>query len=430
MTAGFETVQVPGGYVHVWNTAQFHTVTMAAYWSCPLDRETVTAVSLLPHVLLRGTRRLPQFDDIQNAFSDLYGASVHADAKRKGEVTTLEFVVQVPAGAHIDPGLDLTTPALELLREVMWDPFEQAGSFEESRVQAEKGQHRKRIASLLDDKILYAAQRCVAEMFSGQAYGVPRYGFEEDLDKIDGRSLFALYDQIREGPVHLFVVGPVDPDPIGRWAETRLPAARASRVPSPGEPFVSIRSPRTVEESMDVAQGKLNIGYRTGIGWRDGAFPALMMYNGIFGGFPHSKLFMSVRERANLAYYASSRLDVHKGVVYVQTGIPSEHMGTVLDIVDRQTEAMERGDITAEEWTWTRIGLQNQYRELQDSPYGVIDMTLTGLLHGRERSPQDLVQELEAVKMEDVVAVAKRVEKDTIYFLRGKGGEAHEGAGL
>ncbi|MDI3257422.1 MAG: pitrilysin family protein [Kyrpidia sp.] len=428
----FETTAVPGGQVHLWRTDRFHTVTVAVYWTWPLERDTVTACALLPHVLLRGTRKLPEFDDIQNAFSELYGASVRADTKRKGELVTLEFVVQAPAGEQILPGLDLTLPALELLEQVLWDPLVTSGGFEESRVVKEKEQHRKRIAGLLDDKIFYAAQRCTAEMFSGQVYGAPRYGFEEDLDRIDGVSLYALYRKIRrESPVHLFVVGPVDPDRVNAWANARLSQdGRRGTSWFPGDPLIVSRPVKTVEEVMDVQQGKLNIGYRTGLGWRDESFAALMMYNGVLGGFPHSKLFMHVRERANLAYYASSRLDVHKGVIYVQTGIPSEHRDTVMDIVDRQTGAMTRGDITEEEWTWTRIGLQNQYRELQDSPYGVIDMTLTGLLHGRPRSPESLVRDLDAVSVEDVAGVGKRVEKDTVYFLRGKGGADHAGEGV
>lgn len=427
MSEEFETTTVPGGQVHLWSTSRFHTITMVAYWVWPLERETVTAATLLPHVLLRGTRNLPEFDDLQNAFSDLYGASIQADAKRKGDLVTLEFVVQVPAGQRIAEGLDLTRPALELLGQVLWDPLVVGDGFEEDRVHREKEQHRKRIASLMDDKMLYAAQRCTAEMFAGQAYAAPRYGFEEDLAQISGASLYTLYEQIRDGgSFHLFVAGPVDPDPVVAFA-AKWGRAGVRGDWSAGEPFMADRPVKMVEEVMDIQQGKLNIGYRTGSGWRDQDFPAMMMYNGVLGGFPHSKLFINVRERANLAYYASSRLDAHKGVLYVMTGIPSDHRDTVMEIVDRQVEAMARGEINDEEWTWTRIGLQNQYRELQDSPYGMIDMRLAGILHGVSRSPGEMIKALDAVTEEEVAAVGRRVQKDTVYFLRGKEGTEDAG---
>ena len=47
----------------------------------------------------------------------------------------------------------------------------------------------------------------------------------------------------------------------------------------------------------------------------------LQVFNGIFGGFPHSKLFINVREKASLAYYAASRLESHKGLLMVMSGI-------------------------------------------------------------------------------------------------------------
>ncbi|MDI3327552.1 MAG: pitrilysin family protein [Alicyclobacillaceae bacterium] len=428
----FETVAVPGGLLHLWRTEQFRTITVVACWIWPLTRESVTAVSLLPHLLLRGTRRLPEFDDIQKAFGDLYGSSIHGDVKRKGELQTIEFAVQVPGGRFIEPGLDLLGPALELLREVMWEPFlESPGAFEARRVSMEKEQHRKRIASLFDDKVAYAAQRCAEEMFSGQVYGAPRYGFAEDLARLDGGALYELYERIRNGsPLHLFAVGPFDPELLVAWAERNLPAAGAVKRPSVGPLYTAGRPVRKVVEPMDVMQGKLNVGYRTGIGWGDDPFPALLMYNGILGGFPHSKLFVHVREKANLAYYASSRLDVHKGVLYVQTGIPSDRMEAAMEIVDRQVEAMARGDISEEEWTWTKIGLQNQYRELRDSPYAVVDLAFTGWLYGRNRMPEDLVRDLESVTPEAVAAVAAGVQKDTVYFLQGKEGPGGGGAGV
>ena len=38
-----------------------------------------------------------------------------------------------------------------------------------------------------------------------------------------------------------------------------------------------------------------------------------------FWRFPHSKLFMNVREKEHLAYYASSSIDTFRGFMTVQT---------------------------------------------------------------------------------------------------------------
>ncbi len=73
------------------------------------------------------------------------------------------------------------------------------------------------------------------------------------------------------------------------------------------------------------SQGKLNIGFRTNIIYGDTDYFAFQVFNGLFGGFPHSKLFINVREKASLAYYASSCLESHKGLMIVITGIETKN---------------------------------------------------------------------------------------------------------
>ncbi len=70
-----------------------------------------------------------------------------------------------------------------------------------------------------------------------------------------------------------------------------------------------------------IVQAKLNLAYQTNVYYDEPERFALMVFNGLFGGFPHSKLFMNVREKESLAYYASSSVDTFRGFMSVQTGI-------------------------------------------------------------------------------------------------------------
>ena len=166
------------------------------------------------------------------------------------------------------------------------------------------------------------------------------------------------------------------------------------------------------------------MGCRTGVTIRDDDYVPLLMYNGILGGFPHSKLFMNVREKASLAYYASSRLESHKGILTIQSGIEIANYQKALDIIRKQLEAMRRGEITDRELSQTRATLSNQLRERQDRPYELIDFAYHSLLSGREWSLDQLLKGIESVDKEDVRRVAEQVELDTIYFLRDKGGKS------
>lgn len=89
-------------------------------------------------------------------------------------------------------------------------------------------------------------------------------------------------------------------------------------------------------------QGKLNIGFRTHTTIADKDYPALHLFNGIFGGFSHSKLFINVREKASLAYYAVSRLESFKGLMMVMSGIEVGNYQQAVDIIKEQFEAMQK----------------------------------------------------------------------------------------
>ena len=97
---------------------------------------------------------------------------------------------------------------------------------------------------------------------------------------------------------------------------------------------------------MDVSQGKLALGFRTGgiTCWEE-EYPALVMCNAIFGGTPLSKLFLNVREKLSLCYYASSMLEKMKGLVLVSSGIEFDKYQQAKDEILAQLEAIRRGEI-------------------------------------------------------------------------------------
>ncbi|MCQ5003442.1 insulinase family protein, partial [Escherichia coli] len=66
---------------------------------------------------------------------------------------------------------------------------------------------------------------------------------------------------------------------------------------------------------------KLNLAYHFPVFYRDENYYAALVMNGILGGTPYSKLFANVREKASLAYYASSQLRLFSSHLAIQTGI-------------------------------------------------------------------------------------------------------------
>jgi predicted Zn-dependent peptidase len=183
---------------------------------------------------------------------------------------------------------------------------------------------------------------------------------------------------------------------------------------------VSVNEVRTVEEKLDVSQGKLNLGLRTSITYKDDNYASALMYNGILGGYPHSKLFVNVREKASLAYYASSRYDGHKGIGTIQSGIETQNYGKAVDIIEKQLEEMKAGNISDLELSQTKAMIRNQLSEIPDSAFEMISYDFNRQLSGKERTADQLLEQVEQIGAEDVKAAAETFQLDTIYFLTGK----------
>jgi predicted Zn-dependent peptidase len=314
----------------------------------------------------------------------------------------------------------LLEAAMRLLGEVLTEPALEGGVFRSKYVEAEKTTVRKRLEAIVNDKIRYAAERCIEVMCAEEPYRLHPLGQLDAIGAITPESLYASYrDWLERAAFDLYVVGDTSMEEVARLVTESFKLS-AGQPASYERPDVTREAGevKVVIERMDVSQGKLNMGLRTRIDYGDDRYPALLMYNGILGGYPHSKLFMNVRERASLAYYAASRLDGHKGLMTIQSGIEIGNYDKAVQIIKEQLDSMRSGKLSELEMSQTKAMLANHLRELQDSAYEQIAYDFNAVLSGKERSPDELLGRVQAVTEADIVKVAERVMLDTIYFLR------------
>jgi predicted Zn-dependent peptidase len=259
-------------------------------------------------------------------------------------------------------------------------------------------------------------------MCEGDPYRLHALGNRADLPNISPVSLYERYHQwINEAVFDLYIAGDTS------LAEVQPLVSEAFKLPDGDigifgstDVRADARELKTVVEKMDVKQGKLNLGLRTGISYGDEQYPALLVYNGVLGAYPHSKLFINVREKASLAYYASSRIDGHKGLLTIQSGIEIDKYERALAIIREQIADIQAGKISELEIDQTKAMLVNHVRETQDSAYELIAYDFNALFSGSTRTGEELISQIQAVTVDDIVRVANGVKLDTVYFLRDR----------
>lgn len=397
---------------------KFKTVAVRAYLHAPLLAEMATRTALVPHALARGTRALPTLGDLARRCEELYGAGLGAGAAKIGEAQSLYVAVEAVEERFLPKGARAVADSLGLLRELLLDPARGADKQLRADVVAqEKENLAHRIQALINDKIRYASMRTIEEMCKGEPFGLHAYGRLEDLPKIDAAMVTARYeDLVAHAPVDVFAVGGdaslgdeiAAAFDLGRRESAKLPQTTLGQAP---------KEPRRIIEHQPVDQGKLCIGYRTPVRLGDSRHGALVMYNGILGGFPHSKLFRNVREKASLAYYASSRYESLKGIVMISSGIEPQRFDDALRITLEQVSDMAAGRISKDEFTSTVSGLRNRLRSAEDSPGAMIELAAEESMVGAPRTVDERLDAISRVTDADVAAVARDVHLDTIYFL-------------
>ena len=413
-----------GVYLTYLPARKFKTSLLSAQFVTPLQQETASAYALLPAILRRGTVRYPDLGALSARLDRLYGASVDYTVRKQGENQCVGFVASFIDDSYIPGGEQLLEPVAELLGELLCDPVTERGRFVTAYFEGEKTNLIDAIRSQVNDKREYAYARLLREMCDGEPYGISRLGDEAGAEKLQMPKLHALYGELlATARLELFYCGSAS---LERVREA-LAAAFATlprdgiRDIAPSTPHPARTEVKRVEEAMDVSQGKLALGFRTGgvTCWEED-YPALTMFNAVFGGTTLSKLFMNVREKLSLCYYASSMLEKMKGLVLVSSGIEFQNYQKAYDEIMAQRAAGQAGRLEDWELEGARSTLLNAYASMGDSQGKLENFYLGQAATGQEDTPELLAEQVRHVTAERIFDAMQTASLDTVYFLKGK----------
>lgn len=423
-----ERILAPGVTLRAVQTKKFKTSMLAATFLEPLTEETASLNALLPKVLRRGTHAHPDMESLSAALDDLYGGGIEPLVRKKGEVQCVGFWGSFLDDAFVPEESHILESAAALLGEIVLHPAGEKGTFIPAYIDSEKANLVDRIRSEINDKLQYALSRLRGFMCENEAYGIDKLGREEQVQAITGETLYARYQELLEtAPVYLYYCGSAEPERVEaafRTAFAGLPKTERHPVPQTkvmNEP----KEVRRMTDELDVTQGKLVLGFRTGGGFCEQKdIAASMLFNALYGGSTNSKLFLNVREKLSLCYFASSSLAQNKGVLMVYSGVEFANFQKAEDEILAQLEACQKGEITQDELDAARRSVIRSLRSAMDSQGRLEEYWLNRFVNGTSISPDVLAEEAASITLEQVVDLAGRIKLDSVYCLRGKEGEA------
>ena len=384
-----------------------------------LDRATASANALLPAVLSRGTMRHPDMESLSAAMDTLYGATVDSVVRKKGERQCIGFAAGFIDDAFTPHGEKLLEPVAELMGEMLLEPVTRNGSFLAEYVDSEKANLIDAIRSLRNDKRDWAEIRLMQEMCAGEPYSILRLGDEESAGRLSHHALYRHSGALLAGSrVEVIYCGSAEAQRVEdavltalaalpRGAQTALPEVQRIQAPD---------TPRRIVETMDVTQGKLAMGYRCS----SDDYPAMVLANLIFGGTSNSKLFLNVRERLSLCYYASSSYARSKNIMTVSSGVERKDCDRAMEEIARQLTAVQNGEWEDWEQDGALQAMLSSLTSLPDSQGALENYYLGQIATDAGETPEELTAALREVTKERIMAAARSAKLDTVYFLHGK----------
>ncbi|MBQ4153585.1 MAG: insulinase family protein [Clostridia bacterium] len=403
---------------------RFSTTHISINLYIPLNKTTLAHNALLTYVLSSCCAEYPDFTALNLKICQLYGADIGGVADKVGDTQVLRFFSFTVDDELTDQDSSVVLESFELLCKMLFEPSVENEAFKTADLQRERRLTLEKIEGLINEKRSYAINKTIFEMYKNEAFGQFKTGSIEDVCAITEKSLYKAWKELlSSAKVRVQVIGKKLPDGLFENLAERFEGC--NRNPMQIVPAVPKNPPQKVnrvDEVMEVAQGKLVMGFTTTFTGNDTETAFLAVFSDLLGGGPYSKLFKNVREKLSLCYYCAARCNRAKGYLMIDSGVEAENAIKAEEEILKQLEDIKSGNFDAEDLAASIRSIKESLRGLNDSQ-AALDGWYSLKVVGNPTSPEEFIAALEGVTKEDVIRAAGLYTLDTVYRIVPKGKE-------
>ncbi len=345
----------------------------------------------LEHLLFKGSKKYPTAQAIAEAVDAVGG---YNNAYTSEDVTS--FYIKVPA-AH-------GQLAVDILCDMVKDPVLDA-----AEVDRERGVIVEEMNVFRDDPARLIGTLVPQLLFPDNALGYDIIGSEAVIKAISREAIVA-YQRLHYRPNHLVVAaaGAVEHEALVRQVKGALGAMEKAARPDFEPVKQGLAKELAVTYPKETAQAHFMIAAR-GYAYDDADEAAARVVAAILGRGMSSRLFTNVRERQGLAYTVFAEVNS-----YVDTGLFEAYAGVNLDKIEQAIDSVlhELTVIRTEAVGGTELAkVKQQLRaglemSLENNASIADRMGLQVALLGRLKSIDEMIEQIEAVTVGDVLRVA------------------------
>lgn len=412
---------VEGVYLHFIQTEKFKTHHLTCRFSCPLTEDNRARRSLVAQMLATANQAYPTSRLFRQRLAELYGAHFSTKVSSKGMTHMLDIDISFASNNMVLTAENILDEVLEFLNSVLFQPLI---SIEQYQSKTFKTEQANLINYLEADKedLFYYSDLELDKLYFNHPY------LQESLystaDKVAAENSYTAYQEFRrmmaEDRIDFFLVGSIEEYPVLQKFHQLPLKPRQTTLTY----FYQQDLSNVIEEKIErrsTSQSILNLAYHSPIYYGDEDYPALLVFNGLLGLFPHSLLFTEIREKSSLAYSISSQVNPYTGYLKIQAGISKADRQKVLRLVTQQLMNLKTGRFSTQLLGKTKKMLLNSSQLALDNHKSLVELRYNQVALPNEfEQMKELRQAIQSVDKAAIRSVASKIRLQAIYFMEGE----------
>ena len=411
---------VPGISAHFVQSKKFKTNKITVRFTASLSLETVAGRMLSASMLETANKAYPTSQVFRRYLASLYGTDISTSAYRRGQAHVLDLTFTYVRDEFLSKKNVLTSRILELVKHTLFAPLVQDGAFESALFEIEKKQLLASLATDMGDSFYFAHKELDSLFFHDERLKLRYSDLRNRISNESPESSYTCFqDALKNDRIDFFFLGDFNEVEVKEWLRSFSFTGRQIDVkPQYQQPYSNVLREGMIRKN--VGQSVLELAYHCSTSYGDKHHLAMVVMNGLLGGFAHSKFFTNVRENAGLAYTISSQLDLFSGQLRMYAGIDRGNRNQARKLMNHQLLELKKGNFTDLEIEQTKEMIRRTLLLAQDSQTSLIERVYLNSLLGKSTSDFDSwVEKLNQVDKEAICKAANSVRLQAIYFMEG-----------
>lgn len=411
---------VDGVELHLIKNEKFKMNHITFRFSGDFNQKTVARRVLVAQILATANAEYPTAQCFRERLASLYGATLSTKVSTKGLVHIIDIELSFMKNRYTMAKENLLEEVIEFLYQVLFSPLVTVEQYQSKLFELEQANLINYLKADKDDSFYSSELGLKKLFFTNPASQTSKYGTAELAVVENSYTAFQEFQKmLREDRLDIFLLGEFD-DYRMLQLFNRFPFEDRQKdlVFDYQQEFSNIVQEKL--EVREVNQSVLQLGYSFPTRYGDKDYFTLLVFNGLFGGFAHSRLFTEIREKEGLAYTIGSHFDIFTGLLNVYAGIDKKNRNRAMQLINRQFSTIRTGRFSEALLKQTKKMLQVNLKLAGDSPKVLIERSYNGQYLKNHYSVDDMIDNIDKVNKADVMQLTKNIKLQALFFLEGK----------